>query len=122
MTPLIPRQPPIFGFTSGAGAAVVQQTNKSTSVQIDNLTGKITTNNAPLLAGVAVNFTVNNATVEAADIPVVALASGGTINTYYVGIEAVALGSFRIIISNLSGVNRSEALVINFAIIKGAAA
>lgn len=108
-----------FGYSAGAGGTATQSTNKATGVTLNKITGQITTNNAQLNAGAEVTFTVTNSTVAATDVIVVNHASGGTSNTYIVGVAAVAAGSFNIIIANASTTNRSEALVLNFAVIKG---
>jgi hypothetical protein len=111
-----------IGYATGAGGTVTQLTSKATAVTLNTVTGQITTSNATLAAGAEVTFTVNNSTVEATDTVIVNLASGGTDNTYIVGVHAVAAGSFDIIIGNMSTTNRSQALVLNFAIIKGVSA
>lgn len=110
------------GYATGAGGTVTQLTSKATPVTLDKITGQITTHNAALAAATEVSFTVNNNTVVATDCIIVNLASGGTANTYSVTIHAVAAGSFDIIISNMSATSRSEALVINFAVIKAVTA
>lgn len=101
------------------GGAVTQATSKSTGVQIDRRCGQITLNNASLAAATSVGFTVTNSTVEAADIPIVAIASGATANSYTVTVDAVAAGSFRIAVRNESAGALAEALVLNFGIVKG---
>ena len=106
------------GYATGAGGTVTQITSKSTGVTINKICGQITTHNAALAAGAEATFTVTNSTVAATDVPVVAHASGGTAGAYAVVVSAVALGSFKVTISNLSAGSLSEALVINFAIIK----
>ena len=108
-----------IGYTTGAGGTVTQLTSKATAVTLDKTTGQITTDDAALAAATEVTFTVNNSTVAATDTVIVNLASGGTNNTYIIGIQAVAAGSFNIIIGNMSTTSRSEALVLNFAVIKG---
>lgn len=110
------------GYATGAGGTVTQATSKSTAVTINTVCGQITTSNAQLLGAARVSFTVNNSACAAADVPQVALASGGTSNAYAVNVEAVAAGSFRVQIANQGLAALSEALVINFAITKGAAA
>lgn len=110
-----------FGYTAGAGGVVTQATSKSTGVTINKLSGQITTHNAALSAAAEVSFTVTNNQVSAVDVPCVAWASGGAqAGAYAVDVTAVANGSFRITISNLHTASLSEALVINFVIIKGA--
>jgi hypothetical protein len=111
-----------LGYVTGAGGTVTQLTSKATAVTLDKTTGQITTDDAALAAATEVTFTVNNSTVAATDTVIVNLASGGTTNTYIVGVHAVAAGSFNIIIGNMSATSRSEALVLNFAIIKGVSA
>ena len=102
------------------GAVVTQATDKSTAVVIHSRCGQITMNGAALAAAAEVSFTVTNDTVGAADIPVVAIASGATANSYTVDVTAVAAGSFRIQVGNVSAGSLSEALVLNFGVIKGA--
>lgn len=111
-----------FGYTTGAGGTVTQLTSKATGVTINKLAGKITTSNAALAAAAEVKFTVTNNQVAADDVPVVAIASGGTSGSYLATVSAVANGSFDITLSNASAGSLSQAVVINFAIIKGASA
>jgi hypothetical protein len=112
-----------IGYAEGAGAggSVTQATSKSTGVTINKITGQITMNNAALAAGAKVSFPVANSTVEAPDVPCVAVASGGTANAYRANITAVAAGSFTVTIENITAGSLSEAPVISFTIFKGAA-
>lgn len=105
----------------GAGGAVTQATSKSTGVTLNKIAGQITMNNAALAAGAEVAFTLTNSKIGANDIPLVAVASGGTSASYGAVITAVAAGSCEITVTNLSAGSLSEALVLNFAIFKGAA-
>lgn len=111
-----------FGYTTGAGGTVTQITSKATGVMLNTLSGKITTTNAALAAGAEVKFTVTNNQVVATDVPVVAIASGGTSGSYLVSVSAVGNGSFDITLTNASTGSLSQALVINFAVIKAASA
>jgi len=108
-------------FATGAGGAVTQATSKSTGVTLNTATGKITTNAAALAASTSVSFTVTNSKVSATDVVALALASGGTASSYVVTIGAVAAGSFVVHVRNVSAGSLSEALVINFAVIKASA-
>lgn len=108
-----------FGYATGAGGTVTQATNKGTGVTINKLCGQITTDNAALAAGAEVSFTVTNSTVAATDVVIVNLASGNTADAYTIWVDAVSAGSFRIGLANLSAGSLSQALVINFAVIKG---
>jgi hypothetical protein len=109
-----------FGYTTGAGGTVTQLTNKSTGVTLNTLSGRITTHNAALAAAAEVTFVVTNNQVAATDVPVVAIASGGTAGSYAIVVSAVGSGSFSISLTNLSAGSLSQAVVINFVIIKGA--
>lgn len=107
-----------LGYVTGAGATVTQLTSKSTGVTINKICGAITTNNAALAAGAEVKFTVTNSMVAATDVVVLSIQGGGTSGSYLLTVGAVAAGSFDIVISNASAGSLSQALVINFAIIK----
>jgi hypothetical protein len=52
---------------------------------------------------------------------VVNVKSGGTPDSYGVTVDAIAAGSFRISLTNLSAGALAEALVFNFAVIKAVA-
>lgn len=107
------------GYNTGAGGAVTQATNKSTGVTLNKVCGAITMNNATLNAGVEVAFTLTNSTIAATDVVVVSIKSGGTSASYATSVTATAAGSCEITLSNLSGSNLGEALVLNFVVIKG---
>lgn len=77
---------------------------------------------AALAAAAEVSFTVTNSTVGANDVPVVAIKSGATANTYFLMVDAIAAGSFRVCVGNASTTSRSEAIVLNFVVIRGVAA
>ena len=102
------------------GAAVTQQTDRSTGVTINAPAGTITMNNASLAAGAEAKFTVTNSFVTSTSVPVVALASGQTADTSIVAVTAVANGSFQITVTNLNGVTADTgAGVINFIVFNG---
>ena len=101
---------------SPAGA-VTQATSKSTAVVIDNLCGTITMNAASLAATTSVSFTVTCASVDANDTVNVNIASGATTNSYMVLVDAVAAGSFRVHLRNLTAGALAEALVLNYSVI-----
>ena len=117
--------PSIFEATAGKligptnGGSVTQATNKSTAVTLNTESGVITMNNAALADAAEVTFQVNNDKVTATDIPQIAISSGGTAGAYLATVSAVAAGSFKVSISNVSGGALSEAIVINFGVSKG---
>lgn len=109
-------------FVAGDGGTVTQATNKSTGVTLNKRCGQITMNGAALAAAAEVAFVVTNNTVAATDVPLVCLASVGTAAAYHVGVGAVANGSFTIVVGNMSAGSLSQALVLNFVIVKSVVA
>ena len=111
-----------IGYTSGLGGAVTQATSKSTGVTLNKVCGQITTHDASLAAAAEVAFTVTNSFVAATDVVVASIASGGTSGAYNLQVSATAAGSFDLALGNMSAGSLGEAVVINFAVIKAAAA
>jgi hypothetical protein len=111
-----------IGYATGAGGTVTQGVSKSTGVTLNKISGQITTHNAALGSNSEVSFTVTNSTVAATDVIVTCIASGATADAYNVQVDAVAAGSFRVAIANMTAGSLSEALVINFVVIKAVAA
>lgn len=111
----------VLGYTTGAGGTVTQATSKSTSVTLNKQSGQITMNNAALAAGTIVGFTLNNSLIAANDVVIVNIVSGATSSSYRTQVAALAAGSCRIELENKSGGTLSEAVVLNFAIVRGSA-
>ena len=105
-----------FGYGSGRGT-VTQQTNKSTGVTLNAPCGAITMNGAALSADTTVSFTLTNSSIAANDLLVLNHISGGTVGSYVLNAQAAA-GSASINVTNISTGSLSEAIVIDFAIIK----
>lgn len=99
-------------------ASVTQATSKSTAVICNAPCGQVTTHNAALAATTSVSFTLTNDYISAADTVNLSIGSGATTNSYIVVADAVAAGSCRIHLRNLTAGSLGEALVINFSVIK----
>lgn len=110
------------GYVAGAGGTVTQSTSKSTGVTLNKLSGTITLTAAALAAATIVTFTVTNSQMGATDLVVVQHDSGGTIGAYTIAPNTSAAGSFKISVRNNTAGSLSEAIVIRFAIVKGAIA
>lgn len=108
-----------LGYGTGAGGTVTQSTSKSTAVTLNKPTGQITMHNASLGAGASVIFALNNSLITAVDILVLNATSFGN---YSVVCVNTSTGAASIRVTNISGGALAEALYIQFAIIKGAAA
>jgi hypothetical protein len=110
-----------IGYPTGTGGTVTQATNKSTAVTLDKISGQITMDAAQLNRNTGVSFTLNNSFIAATDVVIVNIASGATANSYTATIDAVAAGSCLIHLHNhTTGTDLSEAVVLNFVVIKGA--
>lgn len=110
-----------LGYATGNGGTVTQATSKATGVTLNKPSGEITLNNAALAAGVAVSFTLTNSAIAAGDRIILNHASGGTFMAYALDAQAGA-GSALVGVRNLTAGSLSEAIVIGFAVIKGATA
>ena len=101
--------PSLFEATAGAAlgvgsdqtGSVTQATNKATAVTLNK-----------------VSFTVTNSEITASDVVVVNHASAGTAGSYLVQANSIAAGSFKITVANVSGGSLSEAIVLNYQILK----
>lgn len=104
-----------LGYGTGSGGTVTQATSKSTGVTLNKTNGQITMNNAALGAGTSVTFTVTNSTVAVTDVVCINAAGNGN---YRVECASVSGGSFIVRVTNVTAGSLSDALGINFAVIK----
>lgn len=107
-----------IGYATGAGGSQTQSTDKTTGVTLNKICGRITMNSASLAAGAEVSFTLTNSTIAATDVVYVCIASGATAGAYNVQVDAVAAGSCRISLGNMSTGPLSEAVVLNYVVVK----
>jgi hypothetical protein len=107
-----------IGYVTGAGGTQTQNTNRSTGVTLNKITGLITCNSTSLAAGAEASFVVTNSTVAATDTVIVNVVSSST-GTPVAFVTAVAAGSFTITLSNLHAtVADTTADTIRFTVIK----
>jgi hypothetical protein len=107
-----------LGYGTGSGGTVTQATSKSTGVTLNKPAGKITMNNAALLPSASVIFILTNSLVGSNDL---VLANTDGFSNYTTDCVAVTgSGTAYIRVTNISASSLSDAVVINFAIIKGA--
>jgi hypothetical protein len=116
--PLLGSAESAVGYSTGTGGTVTQGTNKATGVTLNKRCGQITMNNASLAAAAEVSFTLTNSTIAATDVVYTCIASGATAGAYNTQVDAVANGSCRISVGNKSTGPLSEAIVLNFVVIK----
>jgi len=109
-----------IGYSTAAQGTVTQATSKSTGVTLNKSSGQITMNNAALLNGAIVSFTLTNSLLSAKDVIVVNVAGGlATNGTYTSFVSNISAGTAVISLYNISSGSLSEAVVLNFAIIHG---
>lgn len=110
-----------LGYPAGTGGTVTQLTGKATAVTLNAISGQITMNGAQLNRNTGVNFTFTNSFIAATDVVIVNIASGATLGAYTATIDSVAAGSCSIHLHNhTTGTDLSEAVALNFVVIKGA--
>lgn len=109
-----------LGYGTGAGGIVTQLTSKDTGVTLNKPSGRITMHTAALAAGASASFSLFNNLMTGNDLVLLGL-SGGYSNSHNYRLEARQISTSGVVIrvTNISASSLSEALVINFAVIKG---
>jgi hypothetical protein len=112
-----------IGYETGAGGTATQGagSGKSTAVTLSKVTGQVTMNNAALAANTTVSFVLTNTAVAATDVVHVQHISGGTLGAYTCT-AAPAAGSATIYVRNVTAGSLSEAIVLQFVVIKAVTA
>lgn len=105
-----------LGYGTGSGGTVTQLTSKGTGVTLDKTNGRITTANSALGAGATATFTVTNSTMAGSDVVILNVTNGN----YSARVYNNNNGSFIIALKNETIGSLSDAVIINFAIIKAA--
>jgi hypothetical protein len=105
------------GYAQGGGS-VTQATSKATGVTLNTPCGQITMDDDALAADTAVAFTLTNSQIAPQDVVAVSIKSGATAGAYAVSTLDIASGSVKIVLRNLTAGSLSEAVVLNFVIIK----
>lgn len=108
------------GVGYSAGGIVTQLTDKATGVTLNAPSGEITTAAVALNAATIVSFVLTNSFIAATDLLVLNHVTTGTFAAYGLNAHGMAAGSCTIDIRNNTAGNLTEAIVIRFAIIKGA--
>lgn len=104
------------GYGTGSGFATTQATSKVTGFTFNRPCGALTLNASALAAGATASFVMTNATIAATDVLILNY-SGGTAGAYELNARCAA-GSATIDVTNRSAGSLSEAIVLQFALIK----
>lgn len=110
------------GYATGAGGTVAQTGNKSTGVTLNKQTGEITMQATNLAADTTVSFTLTNSTIGTSDLLLLNIVAGAATPCCYNLDANCTTGSAVVSIRNLTAGTLGEALVLRFAVIKGAVA
>lgn len=110
-----------LGYGVGSGGTVTQATSKSTAVTLNKPSGVITMNNAALGAGATVAFLCSNSLVAAGDICLLSINFGSAAYASYSCWSRCDSGAVVVYLKNISAGILSDALQIQFCIIKGVA-
>jgi len=110
-----------IGYTTGAGGAQTQLTDKSTGVASNTITTAITMNAASLAAATVVSFTFTNTSIAATDTVLCTHESAGTSAAYTVNAFPAA-GSAVISVRNNTAGALAEAIVLRVTVIKSVSA
>jgi hypothetical protein len=112
-----------IGYETGAGGTATQGagSGKSTAVTLSKVTGQVTMNNAALAANTTVSFVLTNTAIAATDMVYVSHISGGTLGSYTCTATPAA-GSATIYVRNVTAGSLSEAIVLQFVVIKAVTA
>jgi hypothetical protein len=108
-----------LGYTTAAQGTVTQLTSKSTGVTLNKSAGRITMNAEALAGSAAASFTLTNSFISANDVLVLCVSAGSVADplAYTVYTSALGAGTAVITLRNLSITSRSEAVVVNFAVL-----
>ncbi len=109
-----------LGYGTGAGGTVTQATSKSTAVTLNKPSGQITMNAEALAAGASAYFLLANTSITNTDAIAHNLVSGLGVNNYRVETVYVIPGQVKFRVTNISGGSLSDALIIQFIVLKGA--
>ena len=91
---------------------------KTEAVTLNEAAGRVVTNTAALNADATAVFTVNNNLVTNEDVVVACIGPSSTSGKYQASVVKVADNSFDIGLTNFAGSPASEAVEINFVVIK----
>jgi len=108
-----------LGFYTGAGGTITQLVSKATPFTLNKMCGQITTAADSLTHTTTVSAIWTNTNIQPTDVVIINHNSGGTVGGYVFNV-ACNSGSATLYIRNIATSGTlSEALVLNFVVIKG---
>jgi hypothetical protein len=110
-----------MGFVSNAGSIVTQGVSKANIVSMSKVCGQIVTHNAALGSDANVGFRFYNEFISSTDVLIVNIGSGATSGAYRIQVENMTANLANIRLYNVYGASLSEAITLNYALIKAVA-
>jgi hypothetical protein len=111
-----------IGYIAGAGSLVTQAGGgKSLSMVCNAATGQLTLNNSVMSASIISSFIVANSAMGVSDFMFIQHVSGGTLGGYTFAQSTLGDTNTLIKVKNNTNSALSEAIVLGFVVIKGAA-
>jgi hypothetical protein len=108
-----------MGYIAGAGGTVSQSGNKSGNVTLNKPSGEITMQNTNLASATTVDFYMTNSTIGATDLLIINQVSAANAGGYTFNATCNA-GNARIFVRNVMAATAGDAVVLRYAVIKGA--
>jgi hypothetical protein len=107
------------GYLAGAGGTISQTGNKSGNVTLNKPSGEITMQNTNLAAATTVDFYLTNSTISATDLLIINQTSTANAGGYTFNATCNS-GNARIFVRNVMAATAGDAVVLRYAVIKGA--
>jgi hypothetical protein len=111
-----------LGYTQAATGVATQLTSKATGVTLNTSCGTITMNAESLAAATNATFTLTNSRISTQDAIILSIVNGtATLGSYTLWTTAIAAGSAKITLRNITAGALLEAVVFNFVIVHAGA-
>ena len=110
-----------MGYVAGAGGTISQTGNKSGNVTLNKASGEITMQNSNLASATTVDFYLINSTITATDLLIINQTSTANAGGYTFNATCNA-GNARIFVRNVMAATAGDAIVLRYAVVRGATA
>lgn len=108
-----------LGYIAGAGGTVAQTGNKSGNVTLNKPTGEITMQNTNLAADTTVDFYLTNNTITPTDLLIINQTSTANAGGYVFNAICNS-GNAHIFVRNIMAATAGDAVVLRYAVVRGA--
>jgi hypothetical protein len=108
-----------MGYVAGAGGTVAQSGNKSGNVTLNKPSGEITMQNTNLAADTTVDFYLTNSTINTHDLLIINQTSTANAGGYTFNAICNS-GNARIFVRNVMAATAGDAVVLRYAVVRGA--